>query len=142
MNVNSILCNIGKTLLVLILVLITLSIQAHETMRKTSDGTYVINTTTLCKDVHGFKRNATTPVEVYIRKDKVVKVVALQNQESPGYFSKVKKFLLPLFSDVKVSKAKKIVDQNTVDGCTGATFSTHAVQKNIKAALDYYERNK
>ena len=119
-----------------------LCLSAQETMTKNADGTYVVNTTTLCKDVHGYKRTATTPVEVHINNNKVVKVVALKNQESPGYFSKVKKFLLPLFSDVKVSKAKKIADQKKVDGCTGATYSTRAVQKNIKAALDYYEKNK
>ena len=119
-----------------------LSADAQNVMTKQADGTYVVNTTTLCKDVHGFKKTGTTPVEVYINKGKVVKVVALPNQESQGYFAKVKKALLPLFTDAKVSKAKKIADQTKVDGCTGATYSTRAVQKNIKAALAYYEKNK
>ena len=33
-------------------------------------------------------------------------------------------------------------EKQQVDGCTGATRSFTAVQKNIKAALDYYEKNK
>ena len=39
--------------------------QDNSVMRKQSDGTYVVNTTTLAANVSGFK--GTTPVEVYIR---------------------------------------------------------------------------
>ena len=112
---------------------------ADDVMRKEADGTYVINTTTLCS-ARGYKK--TTPVEVYISKGKVVKVVPLKNEESKGYFMRVVKHLLPKYQDLKVSKAKKLADKTTIDGCTGATYSTKAVQKNNKAALDYYEANK
>ena len=134
--------NLFSLLFVVGLSMSALTVDAQDVMRKQADGTYVVNTTTLCKNVHGFKKNGTTPVEVYISKGKVIKVVALPNQESPGYFAKVKKALLPLFTGIKVSKAKKVSEQTQVDGCTGATYSTRAVQKNIKAALAYYEKNK
>ena len=45
-------------------------------------------------------------------------------------------------NNLKISKAKKLAERTEVDGCTGATFSTKAVQKNIKAAIGYYEKNK
>lgn len=112
---------------------------ADDVMRKTADGTYIVNTTTLC-NVRGYR--ATTPVEVYIKDGKVMKVVALQNQETPTIFSRVKKFLLPLYNNIKLSKAKKQTEASMVDGCTGATLATKAVQKNIKAAIEYYQKKK
>lgn len=39
-----------------------------EVMTKEADGTYIINTTTLCKDVKGFRGN--TPLSIYIKKGK------------------------------------------------------------------------
>ena len=119
--------------------LFTLPAHADNVMTKQADGTYVVNTTTICK-ARGYRK--TTPVEVYINKGKVVKVVALKNEETVPYFARVKEFLLPLYNNLKLSKAKKLTEKTKVDGCTGATFSTKAVQKNISAALDYYEKHK
>ena len=119
--------------------LFTLPAHADNVMTKQADGTYVVNTTTICK-ARGYRK--TTPVEVYISKGKVVKVVALKNEETVPYFTRVKEFLLPLYNNLKLSKAKKLTEKTKVDGCTGATFSTKAVQKNISAALEYYEKHK
>lgn len=112
---------------------------AEDAMKKTSDGTYVINTATLCQK-KGFK--GLTPVEVYIKKGVVVKVVTLKNQESPGFFVKVTQNLLPLYKDVKLKNAKELSMGCLPDGCTGATYSGAAVQENIRCALEYYESHK
>lgn len=105
-----------------------------KVMQKLSDGTYVVNTTTLAADVRGFK--GATPLEVHIKKDKIVKVVALKNKETPRYFSRVEKEMLPKYGKRKISKASE------VDGITGATFSSKAVKANVEAALKYYKANK
>lgn len=105
-----------------------------KVMQKLSDGTYVVNTTTLAADVRGFK--GATPLEVHIKKDKIVKVVALKNKETPRYFSRVEKEMLPKYGKRKISKASE------VDGVTGATFSSRAVKANVEAALKYYKANK
>lgn len=112
---------------------------ADDVMTKQADGTYVVRTTTIC-NARGYRKS--TPVEVYIKGGTVTKVVALKNEETVPYFARVKQSLLPLYNNVKVSKVKKLTERAKVDGCTGATFSTKAVQKNIKAALDYYEKHK
>ncbi len=127
----------GMTMLLSLL--LALPAHADNVMTKQSDGTYVVNTTTICK-ARGYRKG--TPVEVHINKGKVVKVVALKNEETVPYFTRVKQFLLPLYDNLKLSKAKKLTDKTQVDGCTGATFSTKAVQKNIRAAIDYYEKHK
>lgn len=95
--------------------------------------TYIVNTTTLCKQ-RGFR--GPTPLEVYIKGNKVTKVVPLKNQETPQYFSKVVKGLLPKIAGKNTSKA------STVDGVTGATYSSRAVKANVAAAVKYYQSHK
>ena len=79
--------------------LLTLASYADDVMTKQADGTYVVNTTTLCQ-ARGYK--STTPVEVYIKSGKVVKVVPLKNTETPGYFKKATRGLLSLFEGLKI----------------------------------------
>ena len=90
-----------------------------QTMTK-ENGMTVINTTTLGKDVQGYM--GTTPLKIYIEKNKVVKIEALKNQETPKYFSKVKKALLGKWNGLKVKDAKAL----KVDAVTGATYSSEA----------------
>ena len=77
-------------------------------------------------------------MKVYIKKNKVVKIEALKNQDTPKYFLKVKKALLEKWNGLKVKDAKAL----KVDGVTGATFSSEAVIKNVQIALDYYQSHK
>ena len=106
-----------------------------QTMTK-ENGVTVINTTTLGKDVQGYL--GTTPLKIYIEKNKVVKIEALKNQETPKYFVKVKKALLEKWNGMKVKDAKKL----KVDAVTGATYSSNAVIDNVKLGLDYYQSHK
>ena len=122
----------------LLLCAVTVSAQDSEVMKKNSDGTVVVNTTTLCSE-RGYRD--CTPLNVYFKKDKIVKVETLRNKESKNYFVKVTQNLIPLYDGLKISKAKKQT-KLMIDGCTGATLSTNAVQKNIASAIEYYEKNK
>lgn len=105
-------------------------------MTKQNDGTYVVNTTTLAKDVKGFKGN--TPLKIYIKSNKIVKIEPLANRESPNFFAKVKQGLLNKWYGMKASKASTA----QVDGVTGATFSSKAVKENVKRGAKYYVKNK
>lgn len=105
-------------------------------MSKQSDGTYVVNTTTLAKDVKGFKGN--TPLKIYIKSNKIVKIEPLANRESPNFLAKVKQGLLCKWYGMKASKAST----TQVDGVTGATFSSKAVKENVKRGAKYYVKNK
>lgn len=107
-----------------------------EVMTKQADGTYVVNTTTLAKDVRGFRGN--TPLNIYIKGNKVVKVEALSNQETPNFFNKVKQGLLNKWNGMKTAKAST----TNVDGVTGATFSSKAVKENVKRGVKYYMAHK
>ena len=105
--------------------------QGDKVMQRQSDGTYVVNTVTLCPTVRGFK--GATPLFVYIKGGKVVNVEAQRNQESPKFFQKVRQGLLPKFAGMKLSTAAKASE---VDGVTGATMSSRAVKKNAIRTTD------
>lgn len=105
-------------------------------MTQQKDGTYVVNTTTLAQSVKGFA--GPTPLKVYIKKDKVIKVEALTNSETPQYFDKVKKSLLSLWNGMSTTKAETA----QIDGATGATYSSKAVKENVRRALIYYKKHK
>lgn len=100
------------------------------------DGMTVVNTTTLGKDVTGYV--GTTPVKIFIKGNKIVKVEILKNQETPKYIAKVKRQLLPKWNDMKVNDALK----KQVDGVTGATFSSDAIKENVRLGLEYYKKHK
>lgn len=110
--------------------------QADNVMKKEKDGTYVVNTTTLADDVEGY--NGTTPLEIHIKKNKIVKVVLLKNQETPKYLARIKKQYLPQYEGLKIKKNQSVA----VDGLTGATFTSDAIKENVKRGLDYYWKHK
>lgn len=99
------------------------------------EGMTVVNTTSLSKNVKGFK--GSTPVKIYIKKDKVVKVEALPNKETPNFFEKAKSVL----ATWEGKAVKKAVVQD-VDGVSGATFSSKALIKNVQLGLQYYNEHK
>ena len=105
-----------------------------EPITRSSDTT-VVNTTEISKTVRGFK--GATPVEICIKKNKIVKVEALPNRETPQYFAKAKT-LLKQFEGKTVKKAA----QMEVDGVSGATYSSRALIKNVQQGLNYYKSKK
>ena len=106
-----------------------------DTMIK-ENGVYIINTTTIGKDIEGY--NGPTPLKVYIKNNKVEKSEFLKNVESPKYYAKVKKELQDKWNGLKVKNAKTL----QVDAVTGATYSSTAVIQNVQLAIDYYQSHK
>ena len=112
---------------------------ADEVMTRESDGTYVVNTTTLAADVDGYME--TTPLKIYIKNDKIQRIEALPNQETPKYFHQVKKSVLTKWDGQKVKAVLRTIKAET-DGVTGATYSSNAVIENVKRGLQYYLKHK
>lgn len=115
--------------------ILLMSFIADETMTK-ENGSFVINTTELGKDVEGYQ--GTTPLKVYIKSGKVEKIEFLKSMETPKYYVKVKKALQEKWNGKKVKEAKTM----QVDVVTGATYSSEAVIENVRRALDYYQSHK
>ena len=113
-----------------------MSAMPDDSIMTKENGTYIVNTTKLASDVEGYE--GTTPLKIYIKADKIEKIEALKNDETPSYFAKVKKLLLDKWNGMTVSKAISA----EIDGVTGATFSSKAVKENVRRGLEYYKKHK
>ena len=113
-----------------------MSADKKEDVMVKENGTYVVNTTTLGKDVMGYE--GPTPLKVYIKSNKIQKIEFLENQETPRYWKRAAAFMLNKWDGMKVQDVKDA----KVDGCTGATYSSDAVKSNVKLAVEYYLKNK
>ena len=118
------------------LVVLLMSAKKDDGVIIKENGVYVVNTTTLAADVEGYI--GATPLNIYIKKNRIEKIEALKNQETPKFFAKIKKELLDKWNGKTVKEAQ----QMQVDGVTGATFSSHAVKENVKRGLEYYQKHK
>ena len=128
--------NIVNTLIGVTFASVLLSAMPGDGVISREGKTTVVNTTTLTKNVKGYI--GTTPLKIYITNNKIDKIEALPNQETPKYFAKVKKQMLDKWNGMAVNKALKA----NVDGVTGATLSSDAVKKNVVKGLEYYKKNK
>lgn len=114
---------------------ILVSANHNDNIITTENGMTVVNTTELTRDIKGFK--GSTPVKIFIKKNKVVKVEALPNRETPKFFDKVK----PLLKHWDGKTVKKALDSEP-DVITGATYSSDAIMKNVQVGLEYYNDHK
>lgn len=124
-----------KTILSFTVGLLGLSMQAQESIEKQNNGTIVIRTTLLGKNVIGY--NGETPLEIYIKDNIIQKITPLAHEETPKYFARVQKILLPKYIGMNIKKAEKA----KVDAVTGATMTSKAVKENIKRGIAYYKKN-
>ena len=125
-----------KYLIIVVAAVALMSAGQQDSPITKENGTVIVNTTTIAKNVEGY--NGTVPVKIYIKKNKIEKIEVLKNQETPKYLAMVKKSLLNAWDGltVKEAKAKK------VDAVTGATFTSEALIENVSKGLDYYQNNK
>lgn len=107
---------------------------AKKGIKKTGNTT-IVSTRGVVKGVKGFAND--TPVKIYIEKDKITKIVAQPNQETPSVFARAEE-LLKKFVGKSVGEAQSM----NVDAVSGATYSSKALIKTVKGGLKYYEANK
>ena len=125
-----------KKLMFAALAVLLMSMAKGDGVITKEKGVYVINTTTLAKDVRGYR--GTTPLKIYVKKNKIQKIEALKNRETPDYFEEVEAVMFPKYQGLTVKKALSA----PVDGVTGATLSSKAVRENVKRGLEYYLKEK
>ncbi|MFI3267184.1 MAG: 4Fe-4S binding protein [Rikenellaceae bacterium] len=96
------------------------------------DGTRVINSSSLAKDVIGYA--GVTPIELYVKDDVIQKVEYLDNNETPSFFEDVvNKGLLDSWNGKTLDEALAL----KVDAVSGATYSSVAIISNVKRAASY-----
>ena len=120
----------------LVLALLFMSLTPADEVVTKENGLTVINTTSLADDVEGYA--GTTPLKIYLRKNKIERIEALPNAETPQYFALIKRDLLTKWNGLSVKKAAAL----EVDVVTGATYSSEAVIENVRRGLQYYTKKK
>lgn len=103
-------------------------------MSSLPDGTVIINTSSLAKDVNGYGGNV--PLEIYLKDGKILKIKALKNSETPEFFAQASK-LLTAWNGKTVDDAQKM----NVDGVSGATYSSRGIIGNVQRGLQYAAKN-
>lgn len=89
-----------------------------------------VSTAGICDEIIGY--NGPTPVELTVVKGVVIGIRALPNQETPRFFQRVlDSGLLGRLDGMTVEEAKAV----GLDAVTGATFSSEALIRNIRAGL-------
>lgn len=116
---------------------VLISCANDDSVMKKKKGVYTVNTTALTADVNGF--NGPTPLIITISKDTVRSIEALENQETPKFFDRVKSAgLLNRWNGMAV---KDVLNAN-VDVVSGCTFSSNAVIENVRRGVKYYTEHK
>ncbi len=97
-----------------------------------ADGTRVINSSTLGKDIIGF--GGRTPVSLYVKDDVIQRVEVGKNSETPSFMDQVvQSGLFERWNGVALKDAATL----SVDGVSGATYTAVAVIENVKRAAQY-----
>ena len=102
-----------------------------ETIVETDNG-FTINTTDIGKKIVGYR--GTTPVEITVSGGKIAKIVPLPNDETPEFFGSVRNS--DLFESLD-GKTLAEAQHTTIDGVTGATYTSNAIIANIRTGIAY-----
>lgn len=101
----------------------------------TANGAISINTSSIAGDIKGY--GGPVPLEIIIADDKISDIKTLENSETEGFFERVRSGVMPKWIGTPVNE----VADKEVDGITGATLSSNAVNATIKAGVAYYQAN-
>lgn len=107
---------------------------AASPMTTLTDGTTVINTTTLGHDIGGYA--GPVPLEIHLKDGRIGKIVALKNNETPDFFAEAST-LLGRWNGKTLEEAQAL----QVDAVSGATFSSRAIIGNVRAGVQYAANN-
>lgn len=109
--------------------------QGSDTLEVQPDGTFVVNTRVLAKDVQGY--GGPVPLKIHIDKDgRLTAIEAEPNAETPDFFDRVKE----LFSRWQGKTIDEAMAED-VDAVSGATFSSKAIIRNVQRGLAYAKRH-
>lgn len=109
--------------------------QGSDTLEVQPDGTFVVNTRVLAKDVQGY--GGPVPLKIHIDKDgRLTAIEAEPNAESPSFFDRAKE----LFSRWQGKTIDEAMAED-VDAVSGATFSSKAIIGNVQRGLVYAKQH-
>ena len=122
--------------IILIIALVAATAAGNTPVTRHPDGTVTIDTSTL-KTEEGFM--GATPLLIHLdAQDKITRIEALPNDETPAYWEAAFGKLSAAWKGVKADK----VQEMKVDAVSGATFSSNAIISNVRAGVSCYLETK
>ncbi len=107
---------------------------SNDTISTEADGTIVVNTMPLGKEKKIVGYAGFVPLKIFVKNGVVQKVEALENSETPDFFNNAKS-IIGSWNGKTVNEALAL----KVDAVSGATLSSNAIKKNVKAGLQYLQ---
>lgn len=124
------------TILLAICALLVASCASGDGVMTCKKGVYTVNTIEIGNTIIGY--NGATPLLITIENDKIVKVEALENDETPRFFARAEEGILPALAGRDVNE----VLEAEIDAVSGATYSSEALIANVRVGLRYYLEHK
>lgn len=110
--------------------------EENSFVKELPDGSVMVNTSELCKDVAGYA--GPVPLEITVTDGVIDSVHALENSETPGFFHRVTESgFLQRWNGMSLDSAQTM----EVDGVTGATYSSRAVIENVRTGAAYLSQH-
>ena len=106
----------------------------QNSVRTEKDGTIVVNTTELGKDIIGYA--GPVPLDIYIQDGKIISVKALDNKETPEFFEEAVE-ILSSWDGKTLNEALQL----EVDAVSGATFSSTAIIDNVHRGILFAQQS-
>lgn len=100
-----------------------------EPITRQADGSLIISTQTITPDIKGY--GGAVPLDIIVKEGKILEIQALKNAETPDFFHLVEIELLPKWK----GKTMKEAASAEIDGVSGATLSSNAVNATIRKAM-------
>ncbi len=111
------------------------SSESEESAIVTANGVTTITTTTIANNIKGY--GGPVPLEITVKDDKISEIKTLKNAESEEFFGQVRSEMIPRWIGTPVNE----VADKDVDGISGATLSSRAVNATVKAGVAYWLNN-
>ncbi len=103
---------------------------ANDTLTTSADGSIVVNTTPLGKNIVGY--GGRTPLKIHIKDGVVTQVELLENNETPDFLERAA-VILDHWEGLRVADALT----QEVDAVSGATYTSKALIGNMRKGLEY-----
>lgn len=106
--------------------------EMNEAVTWKADGTMVIATKEIAKDIKGY--GGSTPLEISVRDGRVTGIEALRNAETPEFFDRITADgMLDKWTGMTLEEARTA----EVDGVSGATLSSDAVIATVRRGVEF-----
>lgn len=119
-------------LIAIVFLLATAACEAPDKAISKQDGMYLVDTAQIENEIAGYA--GPTPVTIYIKDRRIVKVVMQDNYDGRRYNQAVREGICNAWDGKSLEEAATL----EVDAVSGATYTSNAVVENVRLGVTYF----